>query len=86
MIDRLTFELLDAINREGLENVEWQMCKDIENTTFFFGTLESIRLEGMWLAIWRDKDDYMGYIDALEKKPDHTLQIDDGAYIQFFKL
>ncbi len=28
----ITFNLLDAINREGIENYIWGLCKDIENT------------------------------------------------------
>ncbi len=40
-----TFRLLDAINREGIDNGMWGFCQDIKDTTDYFGTAEKNRIE-----------------------------------------
>ena len=48
-----TFNLFDAINREGIGNHIWGLCQDIDNTADYFGTVESIQLQGQFVYVYR---------------------------------
>ncbi len=58
-MDKNTFELIDAINREGIDNSQWALCEDIEDTALYFGTEESVPLDGRYVCIY----------DTLRRKP-----------------
>lgn len=50
------FNLLDAINRDGLDNSEWGLIEDIESTKEQFGTQIDNNLKGRWLYIYINTD------------------------------
>lgn len=47
-----TFNLFDAINREGIGNEIWGMCEDI-STKAYFGTFEEMELKGQFVNLWK---------------------------------
>ena len=70
-----TFKLLDAINREGLDNGSWGLVQNVEDTKAYFNTVDSVELPGQWLYIYRDFDDVMSFIDGAKVKPDYMMVI-----------
>lgn len=81
-----TFKLIDAINREGIDNSVWGVCSDIEDTKNFFGAKESIELQGQHIYIYRYPDTYFAFIkEDVCGRPVHTLTIEDG-FIDIYKL
>ena len=57
-----TFNLFDAINREGIGNEIWGMCKDIESTKAYFGTFEEMELKGQFVYVYREVDETFCFI------------------------
>lgn len=53
--DRM-FQLFDAINRSGIDNSQWGVCEDVEDSRAEFGTIGVFRLQGKWLYIYTDED------------------------------
>lgn len=73
-----TFRLLDAINREGIDNGMWGFCQDIKDTTDYFGTAEKIELKGQFVYVYREPDTlFFGFIKEAGVKPTHTLTVED---------
>ncbi len=70
-----TFELFEAINREGLDNSQWGLCEDIEDTALYFGTEESVSLEGRHIFIYREQDTVFSFVSLCAKKPDLTIHL-----------
>lgn len=70
-----TFKLLDAINREGLDNGSWGLVQNVEDTKDYFGTVDSVELTGQWLYIYGEFDDVMSFIDDSKVKPDYMMVI-----------
>lgn len=51
-----TFRLLDAINREGIDNGMWGVVEDIESTKAYFGTDRDEQLNGKWIYVYLNTD------------------------------
>lgn len=82
-----TFNLLDAINREGIENHIWGLCKDIENTAEYFGTVEAIELKGQFVYMYREADETFSFIkESTCGKPTHTLSVAKNKFIDIYQL
>ena len=56
-----TFDLLDHLSREGIDNSVFGFVQDV-NTKEYFGTNEDINLKGMYLYIYQKKDDWFFFI------------------------
>ena len=52
------FEVIDAINREGLDNSNWGLCQDVEDTSWHFGIEESRELKGTYAYVYIKAEDY----------------------------
>lgn len=55
-----TFNLLNHFSCEGLDNCCYGFAQDV-NTEDYFGTIENIDLEGMYLYIYQSKDDWFSH-------------------------
>lgn len=55
-----TFNLLNHFSSEGLDNSCYGFAQDV-NTADYFGTIENIDLEGMYLYIYQSKDDWFSH-------------------------
>lgn len=83
-----TYNLIDAINRENINNSQWGMCSDVQDTAAYFGTKESIELQGDYLYVYRQRDTYFSFIREENcGLPAHTLTMDDGnTFIDLYEL
>lgn len=81
-----TFKLIDAVNREGIDNGMWGLVENIEDTSTYFGTTESISLQGYYLYIYREPDDIRCYTDKFT--PTHRFRLSENAeaYLEVYKL
>ncbi len=77
-----TFNLLNHFSSEGLDNSCYGFAQDV-NTADYFGTIENINLEGMYLYIYQSKDDWFSHI---KKKPEYTFDLDGKDNLLLFKL
>ena len=77
-----TFNLLNHFSSEGLDNGYYGFAQDV-NTADYFGTIENINLEGMYLYIYQSKDDWFSYI---KEEPEYTFDLDGKEKLLLFKL
>lgn len=83
-MERKTFELIDAICREGLTNDVWGVIEN-GNTADWFGDCVSRELHGQFLYVYNETDDRQ---ELLLKpfKPDYVIHDKDGAIINLYEL
>lgn len=53
-MNKNTFDLINAINCEEIENFNWGIVKNIKSTKKQFGTKEDVELKGIWLYVYDD--------------------------------
>lgn len=92
------FNLLDAINKEGLDNSQWGLCEDVENTRLYFGTEEEESLQGQYVFVYRDMDEVFSFVSLCGVKPARTMKqvlrgfgenrdtVFKESYIDFYKV
>lgn len=83
------FNLLDTINRRGIENDKFGFIQDEE--VGYFGVNKDITLDGQWLYLYLNEND--GDWEAFESStndipsPKHELLIDsEGDFLFLYKL
>lgn len=82
-----TFKVFDAINREGLDNTQWNIYMHLEpvNTGEFYRTNENRTLPaGVWIAVYKKRGDTLCYFRCL--KPDLCLDIFEDEELLFFNV
>ena len=83
-MERKTFELIDAVCREGLTNDMWGVFED-GNTAVWFGDKQSHELHGQFLYVYYKADDDNNQL--LEQfKPDYVILDLDGTFINLYEL
>lgn len=87
-----TFNLIDAINRCGIDNSQWGVCENVPDTSIKFGTKSIlISLEGRWIYAYTD-DEGVNPISEWSPKvvPDLVMDLDEPcdpkAKVVFYKL
>lgn len=89
------FALFDAINRSGVDNMQWGVCENVNDTRYCFGTTAVIRLPGKWLYVYTDEDGEspLGRWSERQPDPDYEMSVDCDEYeamnnrsVQFYKL
>ncbi|MBQ3234068.1 MAG: hypothetical protein IJA96_05645 [Alistipes sp.] len=81
-----TFKLIDAINREGLDNSRWGVVEDIESTKEYFGTDTDEQLQGQWLYLYRSADEKHLFIWETKISPDIRDTFEWTDFIEFYKI
>ena len=81
-----TFRLIDAINKEGLDNSKWGVVENIESTKEYFGTDTDECLPGQWLYVYRENDERHLFIWETGIVPDIRDTFDWTDFIEFYKL
>lgn len=76
-----TFNLLDALSREGIDNSAFGFVQDV-NTKYYFGTKEDTDIKGMYLYIYQKKDDWFCFIKNV---PEYSFDI-EGENLLLFKI
>ena len=62
MTDKI-FNLLDQINREGIDNGTWGVAEGIDDTRSYFGTIENENLRGYKLIyIYMGAEEYFCFV------------------------
>lgn len=75
-MNEYAFKVIDAINRAGIDNSQWGLVKDIDDTIAYFGTKEKEVLNGQWAYVYVEKDDILSM--QLEKiEPTKVLHVED---------
>ena len=79
------FQVINAINCEGLYNHQWGMCQDIEDTTMYFGTIESVKLDGRFAYVYRPVHEEYSFFKGI--KADYSFRDCDGTQmIDIYKM
>ena len=83
-MDRKTFDLIDAVCREGIGNDSWGVIED-GNTSEWFRSEENVELHGMFLYVYANGDgtDYP-FLRVFEA--DHILHGEDDCLIKLYGL
>lgn len=82
-----TFNLIDKINAEGLDNSEWGIYMHLEeiDTKKFYGTRESFMLPpGEWIVVYERKDTIFPFHEICT--PDYTVDYCDNQVILFYEV
>lgn len=90
MTDKV-FNLLDAVNRSGIDNGYWGVIRDCDDTKTEFGTTKVYRLAGKWLYVYTENDGVNHVSDwSPSVKPDMVSRLDEEfekkSRIYFYKL
>ena len=76
-MNAFAFKVIDAINRDGMDNGQWGLVEDVDNTVAHFGTKEEIELKGQWAYVYAEKDDISSsFFEKIE--PTRVLHIADS--------
>ena len=86
-MERRTLNLIDIINRSGIENGSWGIILDIENTNTidYFGTEEYLLLNGDYIYVYTTDEDRILRWGGDEVMADYMLHV-DGEYILLFQI
>lgn len=76
-MNNYAFEVIDAINREGIGNEAWGLVEDIDDTKAYFGTISKRTLEGKWAYIYEQKDGIYAY--TYKVKPTMKMRLLEDA-------
>ena len=82
-----TFNLIDKINAEGLDNSEWGIYMHLEeiDTKKFYGTRESFMLPpGEWIVVYEKKDTICPFHEICT--PDYTVDYCENNIILFYEV
>lgn len=82
-----TFTLFDAINREGLDNSQWNIHIHMNavSTKDFYGTDEDVILEGgIWVSVYEEIDEPFMFSKS-HSKPDYRLRLGD-CYLLLYNV
>lgn len=91
------YNLILAIEQEGLTNCDFSLLRDIYNTRDSLGTTQQLSLEGRWLAVYRSRDDNqfltanISPSECVELHPQHILNFEneelyDGESLLLFQF
>lgn len=50
------YALFDAINRSGVDNSQWGVCEDVDDSRHKWGSIGVHRFDGKWLFVYTDED------------------------------
>lgn len=78
-----TFQLIDAVCREGVANDVWGVAEDF-NTSAYLGTTEDIDLKGKFLYVYREKDETFCFVGKFT--PTQSLHYDEDTIIDLYQL
>lgn len=84
-MNKFAFDLIDAINRDGLGNESWGVVKNVADTVDYFGSKERVSISGKWLYLYAEKDAVFSLqLDHIE--PTMVLHVDDDCDIRLYNL
>lgn len=78
------FKVINAINREGLDNQFWGLVKDVDDMYEYFGSESSLKLKGAWAYVYNDPKNDHTFLSKI--KPDMVVWDSFGQAIYLYKL
>jgi len=75
------FGLFDAINRSGVDNSQWGVCEDVDDSRYEWGSIGVFRFAGKWLYVYTDEDgaNPLGQWGRRLPEPDYEIALErDG--------
>ena len=82
-MEQRTFNLIDAVCRDGLGNDAWGVA-DGGDTKHLYGCKDSQELDGMFLYVYIDEEEQYPYLDRFDA--DLTVNSEDGDEIRLNQL
>ena len=82
-MEQRTFNLIDAVCRDGLGNDVWGV-DDGGDTKTLFGCQDCHELDGMFLYVYIDEEEQYPYLDRFDA--DITVNSEDGDEIRLYEL
>ncbi len=82
-MERRTFDLIDAVCREGLGNDVWGVA-DGGNTADLFGSEANLQINTMFLYVYVDEEAYYPTLDRI--KADLTIRGEGFTMIRLYFL
>jgi len=72
------FALFDAINRSGVDNAQWGVCEDVDDSRYEWGTVGVHRFAGKWLYVYTDEDgdNPLGQWSRSLPEPDYEIALE----------
>lgn len=84
-MNKFAFNLIDAINRDGLGNESWGVVEEVADTVDYFGSKERVSLSGKWAYIYAGKDAVFSLqLDQIE--PTMILHVYDDCEIRLYNI
>lgn len=71
-MNKFAFDLIDAINRDGLGNESWGVVENVPDTVEYFGSKERMCLPGRWAYIYAEEGS-LHYLQLGKIKPTAIL-------------
>lgn len=78
------FKVIDAINRDGLDNQFWGLVKDVDDIYAHFGAESNLKLKGAWAYVYNDPKNDLTFLSEI--KPDMVVWDSFGQAIYLYKL
>lgn len=84
-MNKFAFDLIDAINRDGLGNESWGVVENAADTVDYFGSKERVSLSGKWAYIYAGK--YAVFSLQLDQiEPTMILHVYDDCEILLYNI
>lgn len=85
-MNAFAFKVIDAINREGIDNGQWGLVEDVENSVAYFGTEEEVELKGQWAYVYAEKDIFFSCINKIETTMILNIADSDNEELLLYRL
>lgn len=75
------YALFAAINRSGVDNSQWGVCEDVDDSRYEWGTVGVHRFAGKWLYVYTDEDgaNPISEWGELTCEPDYELALEQDG-------
>lgn len=84
-MNKFAFDLINAINRDGLGNESWGVVENVADTVDYFGSKEKVSLSGKCAYIYAGKDAVFSLqLDQIE--PTMILHVYDDCEILLYNI
>lgn len=75
-MNAFAFKVIDAINRDGMDNGQWGLVKEVDSTVAYFGTVENVELKGQWAYVYAEDEIFSSFFEKIE--PTRVLHVADS--------
>lgn len=81
------WNVLAAINQEGLDNVEWGLCEDVWYDHFIqVEPQKNKKLKGKWVYVWQNKEAAKLFEEVYERADERIFVYDANEMILLYNV